>query len=104
MTAAKKRLLIELIATGIASPVLLIVMILMRKLLFIGLLTRVVTPLGQVLGDWMNKVSPPDGSAWAAPLGNVLLADMILECILIWILLMTAVKMLQRFVLKRRNA
>jgi hypothetical protein len=104
MTAANKRLTIELVATGIASPVFLVLMILVHAYHVIAVLTVIVTPLGQLLGDWLNRLFPPTGGVWFAPLGNVLLADMILESLLTWILLMTAVKLLQRFVLKRRIA
>src|SRR5580698_10562412 len=98
MTAANKRLMIELIATGIASPVFLLLMILGHFSQVIAFLTVLVLPLAQLLGGWLNQLFPPQGGVWFAGLGNVLLADILLESILTWILLMTAVKLLQRFV------
>jgi hypothetical protein len=103
MTAARKRLVIELIATGIASPVFLLLMILARVYKVIAFLTMLVQPIGQLLGDGLNRLFPPQNGAWFCTMGNVLLADVLLELILIWILLMIAVKMLQRFVSNKRT-
>ena len=104
MKANTKRLFIELAATAVASPLLLVLLLLIHAFNVLAVLAYPTLPVVKPLANWINALSPPQGSGWFPWLGAAILAEMILLPLWIWILLMILVKLVERLKPRREKA
>ena len=104
MKANTKRLLIELTATGVASPLLLFLLLLVHAFQAFAVLAYPTVPVANALSGWIQAIDPPQGGGWLPNLGSAILAEIILLPLWTWILLMIGVKLVERFIPKREKA
>jgi hypothetical protein len=104
MKPTTKRILIELAATAVASPLLLLLLLVTRALTVLAILAAPTIPLVRLLSGWIDTISPPPGGVWLSGLANAALAEVILLPIWTWFLLMVIVELFQRFKPRRETA
>jgi hypothetical protein len=96
MTVQRKRLIRDLALTGIAAPLVILLLILARAA---EALVRIMTPilyLGQAITSLIGRVFPPRGGGMLQGFGRVLVVDFILMWIVVWIVLFAIVKLIQK--------
>ncbi len=97
----KRRLVIELTLTGVASPLVIFLLALMGANQVLGLLAAPGILLGQLIGNWYDRVFPSEG--WFGGLAPVALMDVASTWILIWIVLIAAVSLVERYIHQKRE-
>ncbi len=98
MKAGRERLIVELGATGIAAPILILVLILVRATAVLFLLVMPFIDLGMKIGSWLTSMFPSLGQgAWFQGLGTELGVDVVFVWIEVWILLFVIVKLVRRW-------
>jgi hypothetical protein len=103
MKVNKRRLLIELTATAVASPILLFLLIRLNASNILAVLAFPTLPLARVASNMILAASPPQGG-WFPGLGATLLAEVFILPLWTWILLLILVKLVERFIPRRENA
>jgi hypothetical protein len=96
MTSAGKRLIRDLALTGIASPLVLLLLFFMRAGRFLMWIVLPILYLGQAITSLIGRVFPPQGGGMLQGFGRVLVVDFILTWIVVWMVLFAIVKLIQK--------
>jgi hypothetical protein len=98
----KLKWLLKFASTGIASPLLILLMIRL-KMEFMLVFFAPVFLFGIPLSSLMEKLFPPQGGGWFVGVGQAILVDLVLACIYLWIVLMFFVKFVEFLIRKRKE-
>jgi hypothetical protein len=105
MAAAGKHLIRDLALTGLASPLVLLLLFAARAGRFLMWIVVPILYLGQEITALIWKVVPPQGGGMFAGFGTALIVDFILAWIAVWIVLFVLLKLVQKlFNRKKREA
>jgi hypothetical protein len=99
----RKRFITELVATAIASSLLIVLLALLHQQTIFWWLAFPFVSLTGRIGAWINSVFPPQGGGWFEGLGTILVAEAIPAVILIWVILFTIVRLIERLIKMRRE-
>ena len=99
----RKRLIVELVATAIASPLLIVLLALLHQQTIFWWLAFPFVNLTGRIGAWINSVLPPQGGGWFEGLGTILIAEVIPAVILIWAILFAVVRLIEGLIKMRRE-
>ena len=95
MTVRKKHHIRDLALTGIASPLVLLLLFFLRAGRFLMWIVMPILYAGQAITALIWKMFPPQGGGMFAGFGTALIVDFILAWIVVWIVLFALVKLLQ---------
>jgi hypothetical protein len=103
MANAKKHTIRDLALTGIAAPLLIVLLILAQAA---KVMVRVMTPilyLGQAITGLIERMFPPQPGGFLQGFGTVLVVDFILTWIVVWIVLFVLLKLIQRLINRKKR-
>jgi hypothetical protein len=103
MTSARKRFIRDLALTGVAAPLVIVLLILAQAA---KALVRIMTPilyLGQAITSLIGRVFPPQGGGLLQGFGRVLVVDFILTWIVVWIVLFALLKLIQKLTHRKKR-
>jgi hypothetical protein len=103
MTEARKRLVNELAATGIASPLLILLLALTRGRMVLFWLASPFFYVARPITIWINTVSPPTGGAWFEGLQTIFEVLFVFVWILVWMILFGGVKLIEKLIYRKKR-
>jgi hypothetical protein len=103
MKAGRKRLILELAATGIAPPLVMLLLVFMRAARALVWIALPIFYLGRMITSLIDKVSPPQGAGWFEGLGTALIVDFILMWIFLWVILFAIVKLIEKLIERKKR-
>ncbi len=95
MTVRRKHHIRDLALTGIASPLVLLLLFAVRAGRFLMWIVMPILYAGQAITALIWKMFPPQGGGMFAGFGTALVVDFILAWIVVWIVLFALLKLLQ---------
>jgi hypothetical protein len=105
MTVGKKRLIRDLVLTGVASPIVLLLLFAVRAARFLMWIVMPILYVGQAITALIWKMFPPQSGGLFAGFGTALVVDLVLAWIVVWIVLFALVKLIQKCIhWKKREA
>jgi len=96
MKTGTRRLLIELVATAVASPVILLLLLLLHAYTVLAILAYPTLPLLKAVSGWVHVNYPSQGGGWFPGLGEAMLAEVFILPVWTWLLLMILVRLFGR--------
>jgi hypothetical protein len=103
MTTARKRRIRDLALTGVAAPLVIVLLILAHATRFMVWILMPILYLGHEITGLIVKVFPPQGGGWFEGLGISLVVDFILAWIVVWIVLFALVKLIQKCINRKKR-
>jgi hypothetical protein len=97
----KVRTIIKLIATGLASPLIIFLLACLHAGWLLLLLSLPGVWLGRPISDWYNREFPPEG--WFGGLAPDVFIGFVSAWILIWIFLMDIVNSVEKHIKGKRE-
>jgi hypothetical protein len=105
MTNARKRLIRDLTLTGVAAPLVILLLILAQAAKAMVWVMMPILYLGQAITALIVRIFPSQGGGELAGFGTVLIVDFVLAWIVVWIVLFAIVKLIQKCINgKKREA
>ncbi len=95
MTVQKKHDIRDLALTGLASPLVLLLLFFLRAGRFLMWIVLPILYVGQAITGLIWKMFPPQGGGMFAGFGTALIVDFVLAWIVVWIVLFAIVKLMQ---------
>ncbi len=103
MTGAGKRLIRDLALTGIASPIVLLLLFAVRAARFLMWIVVPILYVGQAITALIWKMFPPQSGGMFAGFGTALIVDFVLAWIVVWIVLFAIVKLIQKCINRKKR-
>lgn len=103
MTKARKRLIRDLALTGVASPLVLLLLFAVRAGKFLMWIVLPILYVGQGITALIWKMFPPQGGGMFAGFGTALIVDFILAWLVVWIVLFAIVKLVQKLTHRKKR-
>jgi hypothetical protein len=103
MTVARKHRIRDLALTGVAAPLVIVLLILAHATRFMVWVLMPILYLGHAITGLIVKVFPPQGGGWFEGLGISLVVDFILAWIVVWIVLFALVKVIQKCINRKKR-
>jgi hypothetical protein len=103
MTNARKRLIRDLALTGVASPLVLLLLFAVRAGRFLMWIVLPILYAGQAITGLIWKVFPPQSGGMFAGFGTALIVDFILAWIMVWIVLFVLLKLIQKLLHRKKR-
>jgi len=103
MTAGRKRLIIELAATGVAPPLVMLILVLVRAAKALVWIALPVLYLGRAITSLIEKFFPTQGGGWFQGLGTALIVDGVLMWIVVWMVLFAIVKLIEKLIGRKKR-
>jgi hypothetical protein len=103
MANARKHHIRDLAWTGIASPLVLLLLFFVRAGRFLMWIVLPILYVGQAITGLIWKAFPPHGGGMFAGFGTALIVDFILAWIVVWIVLFAIVKLMQKWMHRKKR-
>ena len=104
MTGARKRLIRDLALTGVASPIVLLLLFAVRAARFLMWIVLPILYLGQAITSLIVRIFPPQGGGVLQGFGTALIVDFVLAWIVVWMVLFALVKLIQKCINRKKRA
>jgi len=101
--ASGKRLIIELVATCIASPLLMLLLLLVRAGRVLVWIEQATFQFRQAIASQIEKIFPPDDGGWFKGLGTAIIVDFVLTWILLWVVLFAIVRLVEVLIERKKR-
>ena len=103
MTITVKRLIRDLAISGVASPLVLLLLFFLRAGRFLMWIVLPILYLGQAITALIWKVFPPQGGGIFAGFGTALIVDFVLAWIAVWMVLFALLKLIQKLINRKKK-
>ena len=103
MTGARKRLIRDLALTGVASPIVLLLLFAVRAARFLMWIVLPILYLGQAITSLIVRIFPPQGGGVLQGFGTALIVDFVLAWIVVWMVLFALVKLIQKWTNRKKR-
>lgn len=103
MTVRRKHLLRDLALTGLASPLMLLLLFAVRAGRFLMWIVVPILYLGQQITALIWKAFPPQGGGMFAGFGTALIVDFVLAWVAVWIVLFVLLKITQKCINRKKR-
>jgi hypothetical protein len=103
MTSTVKRLIRDLAISGVASPLVLLLLFFLRAGRFLMWIVLPILYLGQAITALIWKVFPPQGGGIFAGFGTALIVDFVLAWIAVWMVLFALLKLIQKLINRKKK-
>jgi hypothetical protein len=103
MTDRRKRLIRDLVVTGIAAPLVIVVLIVVHAARGLVWALMPILYLGRAISALIERLFPPQGGGWFEGLGTTLMVDFVLAWIAIWIVLFAMLKLMQKWIDRKKR-
>lgn len=103
MTHARKRLIRDLLITGVIAPFVVLLLIVVRAARFLMWIVLPILHVGQAITVLIWKMFPPHGGGMFAGFGTALVVDFILTWILVWAVLFALLKLIQKCIFRKKR-
>jgi hypothetical protein len=103
MTVARKHHIRDLALTGVASPLVLLLLFAARAGRFLMWIVVPLLYLGQEIAALIWKVIPPRGGGMFTGFGTALIVDFVLAWIAVWIVLFALLKLIQKLTNRKKR-
>jgi hypothetical protein len=105
MMKDRKRLIKELVFTGIAAPFVMLLLLAMHVTRPLVWVLMPLFYLGRAISSLIESIFPPQGGGWFQGLGTALIVDFLLAWIAVWAVLFVLVRLIRsRINRKKREA
>ena len=99
----RKRLIKELVLTGVAAPFVMALFLALRELRVLVLIFLPILYLGRAISSLIESIFPPSGGGWFAGLGTALIVDFVLAWLATWIVLFVLVRLIERQINRKKR-
>jgi hypothetical protein len=103
MTVARKHLIRDLALTGLASPIVLLLLFAVRAGRFLMWIVLPILYAGQAITALIWKIVLPRGGGMFAGFGTTLVVDFVLAWIMVWIVLFALLKLTQKCLRRKKR-
>jgi len=103
MAGARKRFIRDLVLTGIASPIVLLLLFAVRAARFLMWIVVPILYAGQAITALIWKMFPPQSGGMFAGFGTALIVDFVLAWFVVWIVLFAIVKLIQKCINRKKR-
>ena len=103
MTVARKRLIRDLAVTGVAAPLVILLLILAQAAKAMVWVMMPILYLGQTITSLIVRIFPSQGGGLLQGFGATLVVDFILAWIVVWIILFALVKLIQKSINRKKR-
>jgi hypothetical protein len=103
MTVARKHHIRDLALTGIASPLVLLLLFAVRAGRFLMWIVLPILYVGRAITALIWRIFPPQGGGLFAGFGTALIVDFILAWIVVWIVLFALWTLMQKCIHRKKR-
>jgi cytosine/uracil/thiamine/allantoin permease len=103
MTGDRKRFVVELVLTGIAAPIVIWLVFVLRVVRGLFWIALPVLYLGQAITVLIERMFPPQGGGWFTGLGTALIVDFVLVWIAVWMVLFVLVRLIEKLINRKKR-
>ncbi len=102
-TVARKHHIRDLVLTGVASPLVLLLLFAVRAARFLMWIVVPILYVGQAITGLIWKMFPPQSGGMFAGFGTALIVDFVLAWIVVWIVLFVLLKLIQKCINRKKR-
>jgi hypothetical protein len=103
MAIARKHRIRDLVLTGVASPLVLLLLFAARAGRFLMWIVVPILYLGQEITALIWRAFPPRGGGMFVGFGTALIVDFVLAWIAVWIVLLALLKLIQKLINRKKR-